>query len=111
MYMNYLLPSTQTHKIHVPMCHMLLSRITETELFELGRTFEGHSVPPSCNEQLQPEQAAQSLIQLEPGCSQAWTFHHPDCKNIFPCIYSEIYICIYWISQLVKYVCTYFFLM
>lgn len=79
-------------------------------LFELGRTFEGHPVPPSCNEQLQPEQAAQSLIQLEPECSQAWRFHHPDHKDVFPYIQPGIYICVYWISQLVK-IDLYFFLM
>lgn len=94
-------PSTQTLKIHVPM-FMCCYLESQKHRIELGRTFEGHPVPSSCNEQLQPEQAAQSLIQLEPQCSQAWRFHQPDHKDILPCIQFGIYICVYWISQLIK---------
>lgn len=53
------------------------------EWFGMGGTVKGHLVQLSCHEQehLQPDQAAQSLVQPDLRRFQGWSIHHISVKH------------------------------
>lgn len=57
---------------------MGFSKYRMTEWIMLERTFRGHLVQASCNEQghLQPDQIFQSPVQPDLGCFQRWGIYH-----------------------------------
>jgi len=70
------------------------------EQFELEGTSKGYLVQPPCNNQghLPLDQVAQSPVQPDLECFQAWgiyylsgqpVFHHPHCKKCLPYIQTK----------------------